>query len=313
MEKPSRIIIGTRKSKLALWQSEHVKAQLEKNHPGLQVDLRLVITEGDLTQQKGIPLPEVGGKGLFTKELEDALSRREIDIAVHCLKDLPTQHNPEFALVAITERESPWDVFVSREGVCLQELPKGAKIGCSSLRRSSQLLRIRPDLEIAMIRGNVDTRLSKVKEQGLYDATVLAEAGLSRLGLLSVITQKFTPREMLPAPGQGALAVQALSDRYEIQELTRCLHHHDTERMTTAERSFLNELGAGCNTPVSALGTVLKSGEIALETRCLSADGRECIELEGVAPIQQAKELGVRLAKVAMERGFGELRERGSN
>jgi hydroxymethylbilane synthase len=307
----NRLVIGTRKSPLALWQSEFIKSELEKHFPGVTVTLHHVVTMGDKTQDSKAAIPAIGGKGLFTAELEECLAKGEIDLAVHSLKDLPTVVDAKFVVGAIPPRSYVDDVVISRTGVTVQELPQGANIGTSSVRRSSQLLRLRPDLMTSIIRGNVDTRLRKLRaEGGEYDAIVLARAGLSRLGLESEITQVLNEGEMLPAPGQGALGVECRAGDVELLEMLSRLHDPKTAAEVTAERAFLHALGAGCNTPVAARAVVvLKNGtdRLVFKGRCLSADGKQCIEVEGEDSLAQAGALGDRMASKALERGFRTL------
>jgi len=306
-----RLVIGTRKSALALWQSTFIKEGLQGLFPGLHVDLKHIITSGDRTQESNAAIPEIGGKGLFTAELEEALLAHEIDLAVHSLKDLPTILAPQFAIGAIPMRGPVEDVFISRSGKRLEELPAGASVGTSSLRRASQILHRRPDLRALHIRGNVDTRLRKLRaESGEYDAIVLAHAGIARLGLEAEITHLMSVDEMLPAPGQGALAVECRAEDSELLEMLSKLHDPVTAAATTAERAFLRELGAGCNTPVAALATVdgsLPSGTVALRGRCLSPRGTDVIEVGGSAPARDAEALGITAAQEAISRGFKRL------
>jgi hydroxymethylbilane synthase len=305
----NRLVIGTRKSALALWQSEFIKAQLEAAFPGLSVDLKHVVTTGDKNQNSSSPIPLIGGKGLFTAELEECLVKREIDLAVHSLKDLPTQLDPQFAIGAIPTRSYVEDAVVSRTGCSIAELPQGSCVGTSSVRRSSQILRMRPDLKIRIIRGNIDTRLRKLRaEGGEYDAIVLARAGLSRLGLDNEVTQILRDEEMLPAPGQGALGIECRADDVELLEMLQKLHDSDSAAEVSAERIFLQRLGAGCNTPVAARAKVTGEGRtLSFEGRCLSPDGSRLIEVSGEAPVAEALKLGERMAQDAMNQGFSEI------
>jgi hydroxymethylbilane synthase len=305
------IVIGTRKSALALWQSEYIKARLQNHFPLLKVDLKHIVTRGDRTQDAQVALPEIGGKGLFTAELEESLMAREIDLAVHSLKDLPTVLAPEFTLGAIPEREVVDDVLISRSGLNLRELPSGAVIGTSSLRRSSQILRVRPDLKTEHIRGNVDTRIRKARAlDGPYDATVVARAGLVRLGLESEITEILSSEDMLPAPGQGALGIECRSDDAELLQILECIHHAPTASAVTAERAFLAALEAGCNTPVAAYAKVVEMGEgarILFKGRCVATNGAKTIEVQGDSDVASARELGVSMAEQARNQGFNHL------
>lgn len=306
-----RLVIGTRKSALALWQSGFIKAALEAEFPGISVELKHIVTSGDKTQDSNAAIPEIGGKGLFTAELEEALRSQEIDLAVHSLKDLPTLLAPEFTLGAIPTRGAVEDVLVSRSGKSLADLPKGATVGTSSLRRASQILRLRPDLKALHIRGNVDTRLRKLRaEGGEFDAIVLAKAGLERLGLDHECTQILSDEEMLPAPGQGALAVECrATDSVLIQMLQR-LHDPQTAASVTAERVFLRELGAGCNTPVAAHAVIQPRDSahfVVFRGRCLSPDGTSAIEVAGEDLVGREEELGRRMAEEVVSRGFKRL------
>jgi hydroxymethylbilane synthase len=307
----NRLVIGTRKSALALWQSEFVKARLQAAFPGLSVEIKRVITTGDKNQNSSAPIPLIGGKGLFTAELEECLVKKEIDLAVHSLKDLPTQLDPQFTVGAVPSRSYAEDVIISRSGCSLAELPEGACIGTSSVRRSSQILRMRPDLKIRIIRGNVDTRIKKLRaEGGEYDAIVLARAGLSRLGLEGEVTHILTEEEMLPAPGQGALGIECRSDDSELLEMLQKLHDPDTAAEVSAERIFLQRLEAGCNTPVAARAKVSREGSdkmISFEGRCLSPDGTKVIEVSGKASIEGAVKLGEKMAEDASNQGFSEI------
>jgi hydroxymethylbilane synthase len=267
--------IGTRKSRLATWQAEHIGQMLAQRWPDLQYSLELFDTTGDRIPDQ--PLPEIGGKGLFTQELEDALQRGDIHLVVHSLKDLPVEESPGLAKAAIPPRESAGDVLVSGRGYTLETLPKGARVGTSSLRRSAQLLHRRPDLEIRPLRGNIDTRIRKAY-QGEYDAIVLAAAGVNRLGLQAQVTEELSLQVMLPAPGQGALAVQCRSDNAALLSLLQAIDHAETRAAVLAERAFLKGLGGGCSAPVAAYGFV-EAGLLHLEGLVASRDGREIIRI----------------------------------
>ncbi len=293
--------IGTRRSALALWQTHHVRDALRAHHPGLPVEIVHLTTTGDRVIDR--PLPEIGGKGLFTQELEDALRAGTIDLAVHSLKDLPTEMPGEFALVAILARANPFDALVSREGLSLDALPPGATVGTSSLRRRAQLLAARPDLTTDSLRGNVDTRLRKASDPaGPYDAIVLAVAGLDRLGRRDAITQVLDAAVMLPAPGQGAVAVQCRADDDRARALLAPLDDASTRVAVTAERAFLARLDAGCRLPVAALAT-LDDGSLRLAGRVSSLDGVQTITVTGTASPAEADDLGARLAGEALAQG----------
>jgi len=304
----STVVIGTRKSKLALQQTNLVRQALLSVYPKLIIEIKEIITRGDTTLNAS--LPSLGGKGLFTAELEGELLTQSIDIAVHSLKDLPTEQDARFVLGALLARESSRDVLVSHDGLAFSDLPPGAVIGTSSPRRESQLRKLRSDLIFKDIRGNVDTRIRKVR-LGEYAATVLAEAGLARLALLSEAVQFFTPQEMMPAPGQGTLAVQCAAHRQDIVSLLQKINNLQACVESEAERTFLATLGAGCSTPVGARAT-FDAGKIALQTRCLSHDGKHSIDLSGECaggnePVAQAIRLGAELATQALAQGFKSL------
>jgi hydroxymethylbilane synthase len=305
---PSKIIkIGSRKSKLALWQSNLVKDYITSTYPEVEVSIVTIDTIGDQTQSLGQALPEIGGKGLFTKELEEALRAKEIDLAVHSLKDLPTDLDSDFELAAISKREPAFDVLVSKDNLSFDRLPKGAVVGTSSLRRSAQLKRLRPDLIYRHIRGNVDTRIAKVKDpHSPYFATVLAHAGLIRLQRTEEISYIFSENEMLPAPAQGALAVQIRKGDNDIIEILQGFHDSITAVCVNAERAFLAKLMAGCSTPVGAYA-VVEGNIINMRARCLSEDGMQSIEVNGSATFEQATQLGENLAQQALEKGAKEI------
>ncbi|GIK56253.1 MAG: hydroxymethylbilane synthase [Chloroflexi bacterium] len=295
------IIIGARTSPLALWQTNYVKQKLEEAWPGLVCRLETFVTQGDKTLDK--PLPEIGGKGLFTAELEAALMHGRIDIAVHSLKDLPVADTNGLIVGAISPRADARDVLVAREKWTLGNLPLGATVGTSSLRRQAQLLHARPDLNIQSIRGNVDTRLRKVQE-GQYDATILAAAGLTRLGLENHIAQYLPLDIMLPAPGQGALAVQCRVEDTTVLSLLAAVEDAETRCCVEAERAFLDGLGSGCSLPVAAYAT-MPSDKIMLTGLVAAGDGRRVIEVQGHGrdPLQ----LGRKLAEKALAQGAAAL------
>lgn len=295
------IIIGTRTSQLALWQTNYVKQKLEDVWPSLVCRLETFVTQGDKTLDK--PLPEIGGKGLFTAELEAALMDGRIDIAVHSLKDLPVADAAGLTVGAISPRADVRDVLVAREKWTLGSLPLGATVGTSSLRRQAQLLHARPDLNIQSIRGNVDTRLRKVQE-GQYDATILAAAGLTRLGLENHIAQYLPLDIMLPAPGQGALAVQCRVADTAVLSLLAAIDDAETRCCVTAERAFLDGLGSGCSLPVAAYAT-RQNDEIMLTGLVAAGDGSRVIEVRGYG--RDPHQLGADLAKSALAQGAAAL------
>lgn len=293
------IHIGTRKSALALWQAEHISAELKRLYPGVSVELVHFNTKGDRILEK--PLAQVGGKGLFTAELEAAMHDGDIDIAVHSLKDMPTELPEGLTLGAISVREVPYDALVSPEYKTLDKLPQGARIGTSSLRRQAQLLHVRPDLRVEVIRGNVQTRLSKIETDNL-DGVVLAQAGLKRLGLENQITQVFTADEMIPAVGQGALAIECRADDSEMLEMLAPINDEATRYAVEGERSFLRQLNGGCQVPMGVHGTIEK-GQLRLKAMIASLDGRTVYEGEISGPAKKGEILGKNLARALYEEG----------
>ncbi len=298
------IVVGTRGSPLAQWQAQFVIAALKRIAPDLDIELRIIKTRGDRDQTR--PLAEIGGRGVFTKEIEIALLAHEIDLAVHSLKDLPTDIADGLMIAAILEREDPRDCLISRLGLGLlpaafrPQLPHGARVGTSSTRRKAQLLALRPDLQIVPLRGNVDTRLRKACSEE-YDAVVLAAAGVIRLGRAQEITEYLPFDVMLPDPGQGALAVEIRAEDAPLASLIASLDHAPTRAAVTAERAFLRALGGGCRMPIAAYGEVREgssSGEGRLHLRGLvaSLDGAQIVRAEIVGDARDAEDLGVRLA-----------------
>lgn len=293
------VVLGTRASALARAQTERVVAQLTAAWQGLVCDVRPIDTKGDRTQASGEPLPEIGGKGLFTAELERALRDGDIDVAVHSLKDLPAEDALGVVLGAVCARDDVRDCLVARDGLALHELPEGAVVGTSSLRREAQLLALRPGLEVRSIRGNVDTRVRKVRE-GEYDAVVLAAAGVRRLGLEGAVSEWLPAEAMLPAPGQGALAVQCRDGDERVLALLAAIDDLSTRAETEAERSFLRALGGGCSAPVGAQAAIVGGGRVRLEALVASVDGSEVIRVVGEG---EPDEVGERLAREALAGG----------
>jgi hydroxymethylbilane synthase len=296
-------VLGTRQSQLALWQANHVGHLLEKHHPGFQYRLETFVTTGDRKLDQ--PLPEIGGKGLFTEELETALRAGTIDFVVHSLKDLPVQNAQGLVIAAIPVRENPRDVLISAQNCTLDSLPYGARVGTSSLRRGSQLLQARPDLVLLPLRGNVDTRIRKALA-GDYDAIILAAAGVARLGLQPHVRQELPFEAMLPAPGQGALAVQCRADDERMRSLLQAIDDADTRQAVSAERAFLQGMGGGCSAPIAAYGQV-QAGQLHLTGLVASVDGQHAIRVWGTAGQDQALELGQQLARQALEQGARDL------
>ena len=291
--------IATRKSPLALWQAEYVRDRLLAAHQGLEVELVTMTTRGDRILDT--PLAKIGGKGLFVKELEQGMMAGDADIAVHSLKDVPMDLPEGFILPVVCERESPFDAFVSHEVADIENLPQGAKVGTSSLRRSSQLLHRRPDLEILSLRGNVQTRLSKL-DAGEFDAIILASAGLIRLKLEDRIRHKITPEFMLPAVGQGAVGIECRAGDENTLSLINCLNDPDTHTRVAAESAFNHRLEGGCQVPIAAFA-VLEDEQIWLRGLVASTDGKEMLLAETRGPRQDAEKLGLKLAEELLDRG----------
>jgi hydroxymethylbilane synthase len=298
-QEAGKVVIGTRGSALARWQAAYVARVLTAAHPGLEIEERILVTEGDRVQTG--PVVDLGGKGVWVKEIEDALLAGTIDLAVHSLKDVPAELAPGLALVAIPERADPRDALVSRSGQGLAALPPGSRVGTSSLRRVCQVLAARPDLRVELLRGNVDTRLRKVAE-GVVDAGILACAGLDRLGVAARITERLSLDQMLPAIGQGALAIEARADDARIRALTRVLSDSAAEVTVAAERGLLAGLGVGCRTPVGG-HAVLREGRVVLRGLVGRPDASEMIRQEVSGPPSDASALGADLARRLLARG----------
>lgn len=293
------IIIGTRGSLLAITQATWVKRELEKNFNGLQVNLKKIKTSGDKILD--VPLAKVGGKGLFVKEIEDALLRREINIAVHSMKDLPADIPGGLKIAAVTVREDPSDVLISREGKRLLDLPLGARIGTSSLRRVCQLLHFRPDFKILQLRGNLDTRLKKL-DKGEVDAIILAAAGVKRMGWEARITEYITHDISLPATGQGALGIETRADDVSVDSRVAKLNHPETHRCVMAERAFLGKLQGGCQVPIAALARI-EGGMLVIDGLVGSLDGKRLIRDRISGDRVEYKKLGLMLAERLLSLG----------
>jgi len=304
------LVIGSRGSKLALWQSQHAKARLEFINPGIDIRIDVIKTTGDV---KNDPLTVIGGKGVFTKELEDALLDGRIDIAVHSLKDLPTVLPNDLTIAAICEREDPRDALVlnktlSDADASLRNLPLRAVVGTSSQRRLAQLKALRQDVIIKDLRGNVDTRLRKLDE-GQYDALILASAGLRRLGLADRISAAISTEDMLPAVGQGAVAIETRADNTGALEALAKLNHRETRIACEAERALLRELGGGCQLPIAAHAVVCGS-EVRIEGLVAHPAGTKVLRDHISGPIDKTEQLGAELAKKLIDRGANSLLER---
>lgn len=295
--------IGTRGSALALWQAEWVRSQLTAAHQGLRVELVTIKTQGDKILD--VPLAKVGGKGLFVKEIEDALLVGRVDLAVHSVKDMPAQLPSGLHMAAMPLREDPRDVLVMREGSGFTDLPPGARVGTSSLRRAAQLLHLRADLKIEMLRGNLDTRLRKLETQGFH-AVVLAAAGMKRMGLSGLITQYLEPEVMLPAVGQGALGIETRTEDPTTNELVAGLAHLPTMEAVRAERAFLRRLQGGCQVPIGGYAT-LEGGRLALTGMVADLQGRRVIRRVLRGETRQAEELGESLAETVLSAGGAEI------
>lgn len=299
------IRIGTRGSQLALYQAEYMKSQLEATHQGLEVEIEVISTAGDRSQKANIALSEIGGKGLFTLEIEEKLSNGEIDMAVHSAKDMPTALPEGLALVCYPPRENVADAFISKKVDKFEDLAKNAVMGSASLRRRALMWRKRPDLEMVMYRGNVGTRIEKL-DQGVADATLLACAGLNRLGMSGVISSQLPIDEFPPAPGQGAITIEAHLDNARMLELLKPINHHDTERALVAERSFLEALDGSCRTPIGA-HAIIDGEKLSLHGIILKPDGTQSHEdrLEGTTG--DAREIGLEMGRLLKSRAGTEF------
>lgn len=298
-----KITIGTRGSKLALWQANYIADCIRTQYPDVDVSLLHIVTTGDKILD--VPLAKIGGKGLFTKELETAMLNGEIDLAVHSLKDMPTQLPEGLLLAAITERTDAGDAFISPRYGTVENLPQGAKLGTSSLRRKAQLLKYRPDLTICDLRGNLDTRLKKL-DTGDLDAIILAVAGLKRLGWQERITQVLPNDICLPAVGQGALAIEARSNDEEVLEMLAFLNHQETRWAVEAERAYLAEVEGGCQIPIGVYGK-MEQEVLQLEAVILSVDGMRQVRQTISGAPAEAKRLGQTLAQDMLNAGGREI------
>ena len=298
-----KLIIGSRGSGLALWQANWIKSQLEELHAGLQVDITIIKTSGDKIQD--VPLTKIGGKGLFVKEIEEALLRRDVDIAVHSMKDVPMKLPYELEISVVTERENPFDALISKDNIQLDDLPKNAKIGTGSLRRSSQLLKYRPDFEIVPLRGNIDTRIKKLDSEGL-DAIILAAAGLRRMGWGDKIAQVIPAEIILPAMGQGTVGIETRQHDPDVLEAIMALDHEETHLALDAERAFVDVLEGGCQVPIGAYAT-LDEKTITLSGLVASLDGKTIYQASKQRPLAEAKQLGQELGKEILAMGADKI------
>jgi hydroxymethylbilane synthase len=294
--------IGTRASRLALWQAEWVKSELEKRYSGIEVSLVKIKTMGDKILD--VPLARVGGKGLFVKEIEEAMLCGDIDIAVHSMKDVPTEFPDGLGIHCITEREDPRDALISRGG-SFASLPQGAKIGTSALRRQAQLLKVRPDLQMVVIRGNVETRMNKLETEGL-DGVILAAAGLKRLGFAERVSEYLPVTLSLPAIGQGALGIECRLDDEKVRDTIYFLNHEETSQAVRAERALLWRCEGGCQVPIAAHGEI-QDGKLFLSGFVASVDGKQSVKGSISGPADQCEKLGISLAEKLLADGAREI------
>jgi len=301
--KRKKLVIGTRSSKLALWQANYIADRIRTQYPDIEVSLLYIMTTGDKILD--VPLAKIGGKGLFTKEIEHAMLNGEIDLAVHSLKDMPTQLPPGLLLAAITDRVDPGDALISPKYGEIDNLPQGAKVGTSSLRRKAQLLKYRPDLRISDLRGNLDTRLKKMETEDL-DAIILAVAGLKRLGWQDLITQVLPHDICLPAVGQGALALEARMNDQEVRTMLEFLNHQETRWAVEAERAYLSEVEGGCQIPIGVYGHI-KQELLVLEAVILSVDGKRQVHQTISGEPSAGAEMGRTLAQDMLDAGGREI------
>jgi hydroxymethylbilane synthase len=298
-----KIKIGSRGSPLALWQANWIKGQLEKQYPDIPVEIVIIKTSGDKIQD--VPLAKIGGKGLFVKEIEEALLRKDIDFAVHSMKDMPIKFPYALCIASVTKRENPFDALISKNNIKLDELPKGAKVGTGSLRRISQLLHYRPDLDLIPLRGNLDTRIKKLKTEGL-DAIILAAAGLIRMGWEDKISEIIDPEILLPAMGQGAVGIEARKSDVDNQILLADLDDENTHLALDAERAIVTQLEGGCNVPIGAFATI-EADEITVQGLVASLDGKILHKQVIKGNKVQAVKLGKELGEALIDMGGGEI------
>jgi hydroxymethylbilane synthase len=291
--------LGTRGSKLAVAQAQWVREHVSARHPELHIELVTISTKGDKIRDR--PLSTIGGKGLFVKEIEEAIQRNEIDVAVHSLKDVPAELPADLYIGVIPEREDPYDVIISKENISLEDLPEGSRIGTSSLRRAAQLLHYRPDLTIVPMRGNLDTRIRKLHSLDIQ-AIVVAAAGLKRMHLIDSVTEYLPPDLMLPAVAQGALGLELRRNDRKTRDILTFLDHYSTRVAVEAERSFLRELKGGCQVPVAALGR-FSDGAITMQGMVADIQGNVVFRDEASGPPEHADLLGASLARRLLDEG----------
>ncbi|MGR6980007.1 hydroxymethylbilane synthase [Testudinibacter sp. P27/CKL/0425] len=298
------IRIATRQSPLALWQANFIQSRLQSLYPDRQIELIPMVTKGDIILDT--PLAKIGGKGLFVKELELALLEGRADLAVHSMKDVPMEFPEGLGLSVICEREDPHDAFVSNAYTALEQLPQGAVVGTSSLRRQAQLQALRPDLQITSLRGNVGTRLSKL-DNGDYDAIILAASGLKRLGLHQRIRSLISYQQSLPAAGQGALGIETRIDDDQINQLLQPLQHLPTHYCVSAERAMNRHLQGGCQVPIAGFATLLDERQIQLKALVANPDGSQILRAEGQSAVEDAEQLGIAVAEQLLAQGAGQI------
>ena len=298
-----KVRIGTRGSRLALWQADYIEKLLNQMNQEITLERIIIKTEGDRDQSSS--LTQIGGQGVFTKAIEDALLDNRIDLAVHSLKDLPSNMTPGLCLAAVPERGPVEDVLVTKEGININDLNKDASVATGSIRRRSQLLNLRPDLQISDLRGNIETRLNKLYQKGL-DGIIMARAAIFRLGLDQVKFYTFSTDEMVPGVGQGAVGVQTRADDSTINEIVKGISHQDTFNAVSAERAFLDELDSGCQFPVGAYAQVL-GDRLKIMGFVGSEDGREIYRENSKGPVSAADEIGRELAQLFIKQGAQEL------
>ena len=294
-----KIKIGSRGSPLALWQANWIKDQLESRNPDIPVEIVIIKTSGDKIQD--VPLAKIGGKGLFVKELEEALLRKDVDFAVHSMKDMPIKFPFALCIASVTKRENPFDALISRNNIKLNDLPKGAKIGTGSLRRASQLLHYRPDLNLIPLRGNVETRIKKLETEGM-DAIILATAGLIRLGWGDKISEIISPEILLPAMGQGAVGIEARKHDVDNQILLADMDDENTHLALDAERAVVTQLEGGCNVPIGAFATI-EGNEMTLRGLVASLDGKTLYKKELKGDKVNAVALGNEMGNALLDMG----------
>lgn len=298
------VTIATRGSRLALWQAEHVKARLQEAHPGLQVELMRIKTQGDVILD--VPLSKVGGKGLFVKEIEEALLNGAADLAVHSMKDMPMDLPAGLILGCVPERETPDDMLLSARYDSLEQLPPGARVGTSSLRRQAQLLALRPDVRVSSLRGNVDTRLRKLLE-GQFDAIILAAAGLKRLGLEAPRMRALGPDLFLPAVGQGALGIECRAERRDIVDMLAFLEHRPTRVCVEAERAFLAGMEGGCQAPIAGHAVMRGPDAFHLEGLAAELDGSHMLRRSVAGEADAPEAAGLSLARALLDDGAADI------